>query len=179
MLVVLFFATNILLPILANTNSLLINISTSSANDISYFTQDYRSTNGSVEALTNEHLIVYKNLDFFQLIFGAGNSSESDIGYIQLLFQVGLTGLFIIIMMHIWATKRTIYAHPINEDMKILQLFCVFYIILLSIFNYKILLLYSRGFYDFYILCFVYYITTQKKLEKRFINNTPLLTERL
>lgn len=162
-----FFSYIIILPILAATNGIHTDITFSTNSDVSYYTQDYRSTNGSVDGLTHYHLYMYKELSFFQIIFGAGNSSKSDIGYIQILFQTGLIGLIIVMCMHIWTIFKIKKTYSNDSNMRVLHLFCIAYMFVLFLFNYKILLLYSRGFYDFYILCFIYstYPKTNKQEE--------------
>ena len=82
----------LVLPILASTNGLLFDISVNQNANVSYFTQDYSSANGSAYGLTHGHLQVLEQLSGFEWILGAGNSSSSDIGYIQIIFQVGLVG---------------------------------------------------------------------------------------
>lgn len=148
----------LVLPILASTNGLLLDISVNQNADVSYFTQDYSSANGSARNLTYTHLLFLNDLSFSEWILGAGNSSSSDIGYIQMIFQVGLVGLLLILIMHFKMFKMLRQMDSTNEDFNILRTFCMVYLVALFVFNYKILLLYSRGFYDFILICFVYIV---------------------
>lgn len=151
-----FAVVNLLLPILMESNGLLFNVNMKSGTDVSYFTQDYSTANGSARGLVEEHLNVVDQLDFLQLFLGAGNSSRSDIGYVQMLFQVGLVGLILIILLHLKMFFRLRKMKTGNIDYEIIRAFCMTYLVVLFLFNYKILLLYSRGFYDFFLICFVY-----------------------
>lgn len=157
MVLSLFFLIEVVVPILNETNAL--HVVSNTKTDISYFIQDYRSANGTVEELTGTHLFMYEKLSFFQLLFGAGNSSDSDIGYIQIIFQVGLIGLFLILAIHFWMINKLFSYSKLDVDMRVVKIFCITYIVILLIFNYKILLLYSRGLYEFLLLCFVYFIS--------------------
>lgn len=157
----------IIIPILASTNGLLFDIGISSSVDISYFLQDYSSASGTLDALTNpdsDHLGVYRELDFFQFLFGAGNSSNSDIGYIQFLFQVGLVGILLLFVFYIIILKRIKRVKAEDDSLNALKLFLLVYIGLLFVFNYKIQILYSRGFHELMIICYVYLISWNKKL---------------
>lgn len=154
-----FFAfAYILIPILAATNGLMFDISTSANTDVSYFTQDYREGNGSLYNLTGAHLAYLKDLSLREWVFGAGNSSKSDIGYVQMIFQVGLIGLILIVSMHISMIRQLFKMKSNDSSFNTLKTFLIVYILALFFFNYKILLLYSRGFYDFLILCYVYLV---------------------
>lgn len=148
----------LVLPILASTNGLLIDISVNQNADVSYFTQDYSSANGSARNLTYNHWLYLNDLSFSEWILGSGNSSSSDIGYIQIIFQVGLVGLLLILIMHIKMFKILRHMKSTNKDFNVLRTFCMVYLVALFVFNYKILLLYSRGFYDFILICFVYIV---------------------
>lgn len=154
-----------ILPILASTNGLLFNYDISTAVDISYFLQDYSSASGTLYDLTDlnsEHLNVFRKLDFLQFLLGAGNSSNSDIGYMQLLFQVGLIGILLLFIFYYIIFVRIKRVRPDDPYLKLLRLFLLTYIVCLFVFNYKIQILYSRGFHELMIICYVYLINWNK-----------------
>ncbi len=163
----------LIIPILASTNGLLFDVGTISNVDISYFLQDYSSASGTLYDLTDpnsEHLGAFKQLDLFQFFFGAGNSSDSDIGYMQFLFQIGLIGVSLLFFFYFEIIKRIRKIKTNDENLITIKTFLIVYIILLFVFNYKIQILYSRGFHELMIICFVYLIHWNRMLLNKQIN---------
>lgn len=147
---------NLILPFLIETNGLIFDMEIHSDADVSFFTQDYSAGNSSAEHLMGDHLFIIEKLNPLQFLLGAGNSSKSDIGYVQMLFQIGLLGVFLIIILHVSMFKGLWKFKPEDSSQSALKSFCLAYIVVLFLFNYKVLLLYSRGFYDFLLICCVY-----------------------
>ena len=147
---------NLILPFLVETNGLIFDVEIHSDADVSFFTQDYSSGNSSAEHLMGDHLFIIEKLNPLQFLLGAGNSSKSDIGYVQMLFQTGLLGVLLIIFLHLSMFKGLWKFKPEDSSQSTLKSFCLAYIVVLFLFNYKVLLLYSRGFYDFLLICCVY-----------------------
>jgi hypothetical protein len=110
----------------------------------------------SLDALTGR--MVFFPQDIFNLLFGEGIEPDgSDIGYIKLIFMIGIFGLLIILSLYlyifIFLNKKIKNDH--NCDNRMLFLFLIALFIGMFIFNFKLLLLYGRGFHDIFILsCF-------------------------
>lgn len=147
---------NIIIPILAATNSLFFKVDSVVDNDISFFIQDYSSANGSLDNLMGSHLSELNSYGFFDILYGTSTSSNSDIGYIQMISQIGLLGGGLILFFHFQMIFRLVMIGNKIPDYDILCKFLVMYIILLFIFNCKILLLYSRGFFEFLLIGYLY-----------------------
>lgn len=94
----------------------------------------------------------------FSTFFGlAKDPLNSDIGYVKIIFMEGIIGLSLILYTYYYIFKK-IKRHmryidfDKNNDFKILYYFFCTLIVLLLIYNCKLLLLYGRGFHDFFII---------------------------
>ena len=146
---------NVMLPILANTNVLSLDMENSS-DKLMFFMQDYISANGTLEGLTHKHLYVIDELNAFEKIFGAATSPNSDIGYVQMIFHVGIIGVLLIMLMHLFFLYRLFKLKFDSPSLNVLKHFMIIYVLVLFVFNYKLLIMQSRGFYDFVIIGIVY-----------------------
>lgn len=157
----LLFAVKVMLPIFASTN--IIDTAGGSSSDISFFTQDYSTKNGTVDALTGSQIKVYNNLTFLEAFFGKAEDVNSDIGYIQIIFQVGWIGLILIVFLHFCMLQNVLRMKPISTDADIIRKFIILYIIVLFIFNYKVLLMFSRAYYDILVIlvCYLNHVQTK------------------
>lgn len=123
---------------------------------------DYGTT-GTLEALTQDHLQPL-NRPFSELILGYAIDPNTigkftDIGYVKLIYHVGIVGTFIIIIMHIYmllSAYRMMRRAEIRSDQRLLAQFLLYFILLVFIFNYKSLELHSRGAGDLIFLLFFY-----------------------
>ncbi len=93
--------------------------------------------------------------DFWEgTIFGTGQApSGIDPGYIKIIHTIGLLGLFLVLIFY-WKTIRAIdFCKRRHPD---IFHFMVMFLVLLLVYNSKLLLLYSRGLNDlFFILTFI------------------------
>lgn len=148
-----------ILPIIASTtDGFLSNTSYKTFNNSN---RDY--TEGSVTGLTEgSHLNAIRNVDMLELFFGYGidpnrvQNLQTDIGYIKLVYHVGIIGLIIIMLLYWFFFKKIwrINKNTIDKNTKTTASFLIWYIILIVIFNYKSLELYSRGTHDLVLILF-------------------------
>jgi hypothetical protein len=96
--------------------------------------------------------------DILNLFFGEGiEPDSSDIGYIKLIFMIGIFGLLIIMFLYLYIifflNKKI--KNDNNRENRMILYFSTALFIAMLIFNFKLLLLYGRGFHDIFILmCF-------------------------
>jgi hypothetical protein len=149
-----------ILPILIASNiSFLSDLYLSGDSDMS---SDF--TSGSFDALTSTHLDALQ-VSFFDLFFGFGKDPNkvlgmaTDIGYIKIIYHVGLIGLisiFIIVLYILFKVIMFKVSENDNIDFLILKYFLIFYIIIILLFNFKSLELYSRGSHDMLLILFLF-----------------------
>ena len=114
----------------------------------------YSSSSGDI--LMNE--MVYFPDSLFNLFMGTGVSADgSDIGYVKIIFMIGIFGLFLIVKYYYQTHKklmRIIKQKFSSHDLQFrsLKFFLVGFIVINFIFNFKLLLIYSRGFHELYLL---------------------------
>lgn len=111
---------------------------------------------------------------FEQILVGTGETIEtSDIGYVKLIFMVGIIGLGLIIILYIGALNILRNSQIMDEELKLLRCFVGFVFILLLMMNYKLLYLYSRSVSDMFFLFSMYlysrnlYLTEYEKIKCR------------
>lgn len=109
---------------------------------------------------------------FEQILVGTGETIEtSDIGYVKLIFMVGIIGLGLIIILYIGALNILRNSQIMDEELKLLRCFVGFVFILLLMMNYKLLYLYSRSVSDMFFLFSMYlysrnlYLTEYEKIK--------------
>jgi hypothetical protein len=153
-----FFWLNFAFPIITsslsffNGNSTENSVLQSEGNEYSYGQTD--------DDLVENHLIFPDNLN--DLIFGQGleigvdTQYSSDIGYVKLIYSIGLFGLGLIILMYYKMYRNARYTDALQSDQsyKLLVRLFKFMIIIIFIFNFKLLLMYSRGIHDLVLISF-------------------------
>lgn len=153
----LFFTYKLILPVIAHSFQMdILGVSSTSYDGGEY------GTTGTLEAMTHNHLLPLFNLNVGSFIFGVGyDPLNTDNGYVKLIFHVGFIGSLSIILMYFYMMFQLIKMKQYNcsSDLEVVRVFLIFYMVLIMIFNYKGLLLYSRGVHDFLILLF--FITTK------------------
>lgn len=113
----------------------------------------------SDENLLTNHMILPKNIDLIigqGIEIGKGTKTESDIGYVKLIYSIGLIGVWLVVLIHYKMLKIAYFVNKSVSDsnFKLLLTFFIFLIILVLIMNSKLLLLYSRGIYDLILINF-------------------------
>lgn len=144
------------IPIIASSTELLSEAISSNSD----FSLNY--TTGSVEALTNAHLDPLK-APIFDLIFGFGIDPNkiigkgTDIGYVKLIYHVGIIGLVLIVLLYLYIFRKTVIIKKRSDKQSnefILSSFLVLFILLVTVMNYKSLEMYSRGSHDLILIIF-------------------------
>ena len=116
--------------------------------------QSYRKE--SVEYLTGEML--YLPDSFFGILFGTGSSADkSDIGYVKIIHMIGFLGLGLVLYMYFLTVRNLRRVKKRNPSV---FRFMLLMLILMLIYNYKLLLLYASGMNDLYIL--LYFVFSKK-----------------
>lgn len=123
---------------------------------------DYGTT-GTLEALTEVHL---KPLDqpLFDLILGFAVDPnaigrETDIGYVKLIYHVGIVGTLVVLFVHLYMLVVTyMYARASvrDPDRLLIARILLLLIAITLAFNYKSLEIHSRGIGDFIYLLFIF-----------------------
>lgn len=123
---------------------------------------DYGTT-GTLEALMDDHLLpLQQPLD--DLFFGYAVDpntigKHTDIGYVKLIYHVGIVGTAIVLFLHLYmlaATRRLTRTIVGDPDRALIGRFLFVLIAIAIAFNYKSLELHSRGIGDFIYLLFLY-----------------------
>lgn len=128
-------------------------------------TSDY--TSGTVGALTSTHLDALK-VPIFDLIIGFGIDPKSvgrntDIGYVKLIYHVGIIGLVLILLLYLYIFRKAVIIKKksgAQSDEFTLSSFLVLYVLLIIMMNYKSLEMYSRGCHD--LLLIIFFVLTNK-----------------
>jgi hypothetical protein len=123
---------------------------------------DYGTT-GTWEALTQDHLQPLKRPPWELLLGYAADPNTlqrfTDIGYVKLIYHVGIVGTAVILAMHVAMlnSARSIAARaPRRSDRRLLATFLLLFLLIALAFNYKSLEIYSRGVGDFMFLLSFY-----------------------
>ncbi len=165
-----FFLYNIVLPIIASTTDTFL--SDTSFNNLDNSNREY--TEGSLTGLTTgSHLNAIREISNIDLIMGRGidpnqvPNMETDIGYIKLIYHIGMVGFIAIFLIYFKLFRKcfSLIKNNINinfED-KIIISFILWYIIIVILFNYKSLQIYSRGTHDLLLVVFFLFMNTLKK----------------
>jgi hypothetical protein len=149
-----------LLPIVLHTLGFSPTSQSASSELISQ--SDYGTT-GTLDALTNEHLQPLdqplRDLAIGYAIDPNSINRFTDIGYVKLIYHVGIIGTFFLILIHLYMfTQMRRYSRSkfLSKDERLLTSMGSIIIILLLAFNYKSLSLYSRGMGDLIFFIFIY-----------------------
>lgn len=162
------FLVFVLLPILASTTEGFL--SETSFNKLDNSNRDY--TESTVSGLTTgSHLNAINEISPLDFIFGKGIDPNevlnmaTDIGYIKLIYHVGFVGLLGILFLYLKVLIQSINLRKIDPstNTKILSSFIIWYIVILILFNYKSLELYSRGSHDLFLAIFFIMLFTVRK----------------
>lgn len=157
-----FIAVSIVMPIIINSSG-LFEEKIETKYELEFGT-DYGS--GTASALTKgSHLNILKE-PIMELVFGYGINSENittkrlatDIGYLEYICHIGIVGLVLVVLLHIRLLKYIFYLSkkikkmPNSVDLQNLNHITIIYVLLLFVFNYKLMLLYSRGTFELMII---------------------------
>ena len=136
---------------------------------------DYGST-GTLDALTEDHL---KPLDqpLSDLLIGFAVDPNTiarytDIGYVKLIYHVGIVGTLVILFVHLYmlvGTRRFMRASEHDCDRQMIARFLFVFIAIGLAFNYKSLELHSRGTGDFIYMLFLF-LASRRGLRDRLGN---------
>jgi len=126
------------------------------------------------------HTIVFPDNEYL-LLFGAGINPPSDMGYVKIIYMIGLFGLFLVIIGHLYILisahnifKREIklvklskppYIYLFENGFNITYWSLMIFVPLQLIINLKNLYFYTRGYYELLIILFfiLYSFTRQVK----------------
>lgn len=162
------FLYAVVLPIIASTTDSFL--SETSFNRLDNSNRDY--TEGTVSGLlTGSHITAIKEISNLDLIVGRGidpnqiYNMATDIGYIKLIYHIGIVGLFSIIVLYFKLFRKcfSLLKENISIEDKIISSFILWFIIIVFIFNYKSLEIYSRGTNDLLLMLFFLLIFSLKK----------------
>lgn len=137
----------------------------SSDTSLVYAASDYGTT-GTVDALTGDHLkpLAQPLLDLF-IGFAVDPNSvymHTDIGYVKLIYNVGIVGTLIILFVHIYMlliAGKFMRVQILDIDCTLIAKFLFIFIALSLAFNYKALVIHSRGTGDFTYMLFIFLAT--------------------
>lgn len=150
----------LILPVIAGSTEFLVDIIDLNP-DIALNTNEY--TQGTVTVLAGGSHFDPLKIPLSDLIIGLGidpnriPGRETDIGYIKLIYHIGIIGSTIIFLLYAYffiesLRKKRRALKTTNEY--ILSSFVLAYILLLIVMNYKSLEIYSRGCHDLLLIMF-------------------------
>lgn len=110
------------------------------------------SYGNSTDILLNDMIVIPTEIMSF--VIGTGESiANSDIGYIKLIFMHGILGLSLVLIIHLYVLRYLKNKLDVNKLCDVISFKYIYIVLgLLLLFNCKLLLLYSRGFNDFFFL---------------------------
>ena len=129
------------------------------------FGRDYGIGTATQLSAGGKHMNILKQ-PFVELLFGYGINSEdiqtkvvnTDIGYLEYICHIGFIGLGFVLLMHFLILKNLTQQNKRlkkiegSDEIQIINRVSFSYIILLLIFNYKLMLLYSRGTFELMVI---------------------------
>lgn len=126
---------------------------------------DYGTT-GTLEALTADHLQPL-DLPLLDLLVGFAVdpntiSRYSDIGYVKLIYHVGIVGTLVVLFVHLYmlvVTRTFVRTSWRDPDRTLIARFLFVLIAIGLAFNYKSLELHSRGIGDFIYMLFLFLVS--------------------
>lgn len=122
-------------------------------------------TAGELTKGSSSHMNILK-APISELILGYGINSEdfagkniaTDIGYLEFICHIGIIGLALVIILHLFIMKYIISSNKrirrINNMSGVLSINRVnlMYLVVLFVFNYKLMLLFSRGTFELLLI---------------------------
>ena len=152
-----YLAFTFIIPLLVATLPFLVdlNLNAISSNDTNY-SQSFSTDSG--ETLME---MFFLPDSITGVLFGTGvNPIDSDVGYIKLIFMLGLFGLLITIFVYLYMffilfNIRKVIKSSANRDDMIIYKSLIWIIICLFFFNIKTLYFMSRNFHEITIICFI------------------------
>lgn len=160
-------AIYLMLPLIAaSTVSFLLE---SQSNGVVVSNDDYST--GSTFTLLNS-LYASMQISWTGFIFGLGidpnyvTNRNTDIGYIKIIYHVGLVGTVVLFYLHYHFYRTTVRIRRVyfqNPNLVLISNFIILYILLLSVMNVKSLEIYSRGAYELLLISFLILVDSVKK----------------
>lgn len=150
----------VILPIIVSSQNTFLSETNYSNANIS--TADYTTTTPG--ELISRHLSAM-NAPILDLIVGFGidpnrlAGRETDIGYVKMIYHIGIIGLILILFLYLYVFRKTIIIKKNSYKQSaefILSSFLVLYVILLMVMNFKSLEMYSRGSHDLLLIIFCF-----------------------
>lgn len=119
-------------------------------------------TTGTVNHLFGSHLLMLFELNNLEYIFGKGVDPDgTDIGYVKLIFHIGVIGTLAITFLYILAFVNIKKMDaPLCTRTMIIRKFFLIFIILTFFMNYKSLELYSRGSTELFVIIYVFLVSS-------------------
>lgn len=142
------------LPLIVATLGWGLNTSTTSD-----FTSNFAATDLSAWRETMWVLPI----DTASLLFGTGNVIDtSDVGYVELIFMIGIVGLFIVMLIYIFMLLATVRlrrlvkrgAWNVEPNVKVLLTITLFVVLAMYVINIKNLYFLSRGYHELTVILF-------------------------
>lgn len=158
------FSVYVILPVLFYSTGLFLLKPEDNNSIIS--TSDY--TTGTVIGLMSTHLDAMK-IPIFDLIIGFGidpntvPGKNTDIGYVKLIYHVGIIGLLLILLLYLYIFRQAVITKKKSDTQSnefALSSFLILYVLLIMVMNYKSLEMYSRGSHD--LLLIIFFVLTNK-----------------
>ena len=123
---------------------------------------DYGTT-GTLDALTGDHLMPLDQ-PLLDLLIGFAVDPNTiamytDIGYVKLIYHVGIVGTLVILFVHLYmlvVTRKFMRASAHDLERALIARFLFVLIAISLAFNYKSLELHSRGIGDFIYMLFLF-----------------------
>lgn len=101
--------------------------------------------------------------NFWNILIGTGDTIDtSDIGYVKLIYMMGIGGIGILFLFYWYTLSWIKNLKTTSIDYSLFLLYTIAVLFLLAIFNFKLLLMYSRGFSDLYIILILYLYSKRK-----------------
>lgn len=131
------------------------------------FLSEYGTT-GTFNALFGSHFLILFELQNLEYIFGKATDPDgTDIGYVKLIYHIGLIGTLLILLIYFLAfinVKKMNFST--SKKAVVLQDFFLVFIIITFFINYKSLELYSRGSVELFVLLYVFLVSHNKLISR-------------
>lgn len=161
---IVFVAVAIMLPILINSSGLFEEtFETAYALDLG--TGYGSGTAGELTKGSSSHMNILR-APLTELFIGYGINSEdytgkniaTDIGYLEFICHIGIVGLFLVILLHLYILRhivimnKKIRCNPNLDGVFRINRVTIMFLAVLFVFNYKLMLLYSRGTFELLLI---------------------------